>query len=216
MKFNAVIFDLDGTLINTIEDIADAFNRVLRKSGYPTHQTEEYKYLVGDGARNAAKYALPEDSRDDAMVERLLSEYIDDYKDNWDNKTVPYEGVVAMLNQLSDLGIKTAVFSNKPHANTLRCVNGFFPDYNFDVVLGQSDDRPRKPDPAGAVLIAEQMGITVDKFLFLGDTSVDVKTALAAGMMPVGAQWGYRDEKELRDAGAEMIISRPEELLGLV
>jgi len=216
MTYKAVLFDLDGTLLDTIEDIGDAVNRVLEQNGFPAHNMYTYSRFVGDGATNLIIRALPEDKRIDTIIHACLDTFLEDYGRNWNVKTAPYDGIPELLDTLTARRLKMAVLSNKPHEYTIKCMAGFLPDWNFDVVLGQRDDVPRKPDPAGALEISKQLNIPPSDFLYLGDTEIDLKTSIAAGMFPVGVLWGFRSAKELQENGAKELIKRPLDILNLL
>lgn len=216
MRFRAILFDLDGTLLDTLEDLGDAANRVLKKNGFPVHDMDAYRSMVGDGAVVLIRRALPEDRRNDDTIRACVQSFLEEYGRGWKIKTRPYDGVTEMLEALVALGIKMAVLSNKPDGFTKRCITEFLPDCTFDMVLGQSDSIPLKPDPAGAKEIAKCMNIPPSNFIYLGDTAIDMKTAVSAGMFPVGALWGFRTEKELRENGAQVLIKKPQEILNLL
>jgi len=216
MTYKAVLFDLDGTLLDSIEDLGDSLNRVLDQNGFPTHNRDAYCRFVGDGATNLIKRALPEEKRMNTIIRSCLDAFLEDYDKNWNVKTRLYEGIQELLDALASRGIKMAVLSNKPHKYTIKCMDGFLPDWNFDVVLGQRDDVPRKPDPAGALEIAEKLQLLPSDFLYLGDTETDMKASIGAGMFPVGVLWGFRSAEELRDNGAKVLINKPLELLELL
>ncbi|MGD9158530.1 MAG: HAD family hydrolase [Desulfobacteraceae bacterium] len=216
MFFKAVIFDLDGTLLDTLSDLGDSMNSVLERHGFPSHDLESYKYMIGDGVEALVKRALPESINDEDSVIKFIAEYRSEYKKNWNNKTGPYAGIVELIESLHSLGLKIAVFSNKPHDSTEICVREFLPFDKFDIVLGHRPEKDLKPDPGGALEIAEQLNIPPDQILYLGDTSVDMKTAVAAGMYPVGVLWGFRTESELLESGAKELINRPAELLRII
>jgi phosphoglycolate phosphatase len=215
-KFDAVLFDLDGTLLDTLRDIADACNRVLAERGYPPHPIEAYRYLVGDGARILWARALPEGQRDDETIDACLAAYIDEYARGWNMHTQPYECVGEMLDALVSRGVQLAVLSNKPHPFTVQCVETFLARWQFHTVRGQDEQFPRKPDPASALHVAEQLGTTPDRILYVGDTATDMQTATAAGMYPVGVLWGFRERAELEANGAKRIVAYPRDLLPLV
>ena len=216
MTYKAVLFDLDGTLLDTIDDIGDAINRVLKQNGFSTHNMDTYRRLVGNGALNTIIGALPEDKRIDSVINPCLKAFQEDYSRNWNVKTRAYDGIPELLDSLTDRGVKITVLSNKPHRYTKQCMDGFLPDWDFDVVFGQRDDVPRKPDPAGALEIAEKLDLSPSDFLYLGDTEVDMKTSIDAGMFPVGVLWGFRSAEELKENGAEVLIKRPFEALALL
>ncbi len=216
MPFKAIIFDLDGTLLDTLEDLASAANRVLEKNGFPTHDMNAYRYMVGDGAVVLMRRALPEDRRSDVTIHDCVQAFRAEYEREWKIKTRPYEGVAEMLNALAAHDVKMAVLSNKPDDFTKRCVSEYFPQWTFDLVLGQRDSVPLKPDPSGALEISRFLNISSSQFVYLGDTAIDMKTAVSAGMYPVGALWGFRSGQELLENGARLLIKRPTELLRLL
>jgi len=208
-EIRAVLFDLDGTLTNTLHDIAFAMNRALTLNGLPAWPEDAYRYLVGDGAKKLAERAVREHTD---MQAKVLNDYQQYYQEHACDTTRPYDGVPEMLDRLHAMGLKLCVFSNKPHQDTLTVVRRYFPDVPFDVVRGQVEGVPVKPDPAGALLAARSAGVEPARFLYLGDTATDMRCARNAGMTPVGVLWGFRDEKELIENGAARVIARPEEL----
>ena len=216
MFFKAVIFDLDGTLLDTLSDLGDSMNSVLERNGFPVHDLESYKYMIGDGVELLVRRALPESINDTDEIAEFIAEYRAEYKKNWKNKTMPYDGIIGLIESLHSLGLRLAVLSNKPHDSTEMCVEEFLPFDRFDIILGHRPDKNPKPDPAGAVEITEKLNIPADHILYLGDTGVDMKTAVAAGMYPVGVLWGFRTESELSESGAKDLINKPEELLQII
>ena len=214
--YRAVIFDLDGTLLDTLEDIGDAVNRVLSARGFPVHPIDAYRFFVGNGVAKLVERALPENKRDAETIRSCLDAYRADYSRHWNVKTRLYDGVSAMLDALTARVLKLAILSNKPHDSTRECVREFLSKWSFDVVFGQRDGVPLKPDPAGALAIAHTLGIPPAACLYLGDTAVDIQTAIAAGMTPVGALWGFRPMEELRESGATILIQEPLQILGLL
>lgn len=216
MFFKAVIFDLDGTLLNSLDDLGDSMNNMLERHGYPVHSIESYKYMIGDGAALFVKRALPDSIKEADKIKEYLAEYRAEYKKNWRNKTRPYEGVVELIEELHSHGIKLAVLSNKPHDSTEMCVREYLPFNKFDIILGHRPGKDLKPAPGGAFEIAEELNISPYRILYLGDTSVDMKTAVAAGMHPVGVLWGFRDKDELMENGAKKMIKKPADLLEIL
>ncbi len=216
MRFRAALFDLDGTLLDTLEDIADSANAVLEHAGFEAYATEAYAVFVGKGVRNLIERALPEGSRDDATVTRITAAMVEEYSIRWADKTRPYDGIDTMLDQLGSLGVRMSVFSNKLDDLTRLSVEKLLPGKAFEIVMGAREGVPRKPDPAGAVEIASRMGLAPGEFLYLGDTDTDMQTAIAAGMFAVGALWGFRDEAELHEAGARELVRSPAEVVALV
>jgi phosphoglycolate phosphatase len=213
VRLKAVVFDLDGTLIDSIEDLADSMNTVLRSLGHQTHSVESYRYMVGDGVRNLVERALPETAQDDSTLKLCLDKFKEEYRMHWAAKTHPYEGIPDLLSELETREIRMNILSNKIDHFTKLTVSRFFPRNTFDYVIGALPTIPKKPDPSGALLIAHKLGIPPHQFLFLGDTNTDMKTAVAAGMFPVGALWGFRPEKELRESGASEVILYPTALI---
>ena len=216
MPYKAVIFDLDGTLLDTLEDIGTAVNRVLVRKGFAQHPIHLYRQFVGEGARRMIMRALPEEHRDEITVQDCLEEYLVEYERCWNKTTRLYKGIPELLDRLVSRGIKPAVLSNKPVAFTRQCVSELLSSWRFDAVIGESEKMPRKPDPQGALSIAEQMNIDPKDILFVGDSGVDMKTAKAAGMFAVGALWGFRDRDELQQKGADVLAQHPMEILQLI
>ncbi|MDR1045611.1 MAG: HAD family hydrolase [Candidatus Adiutrix sp.] len=209
--FNAVVFDLDGTLLDTLGDIADSINEVLGAEGLPLRTREEVRLMIGHGLEMALTRALPEDRRSPAQARPLARRVIDIYHGRQTETTKAFPGIADLLDDLKGRGLGLAVLSNKPHPNTLEMVEYFFPGI-FQIVLGLRPEVPAKPDPAAARETAAFLGLSPSRILYLGDSEVDMKTAAAAGMFPVGADWGYRTRAELAAAGARKIIASPSEL----
>lgn len=213
--YKAVIFDLDGTLLDTLEDLADASNRVLADAGLPVHSLDQYRYFVGDGLITLITRIVPAPLRTEERIQAMAMNFREIYAQNWNVKTRLYKGVDTLLDNLRERGIVMNVLSNKPHDFTQLCVREFLGDWPFAQVLGNRDGLPRKPDPAGALEIAHRLGISPSEFAYLGDTAIDMKTALDAGMYPVGALWGFRTAGELQGGGAALLAARPEDMLQL-
>jgi phosphoglycolate phosphatase len=210
----AVLFDLDGTLLDTVDDLADCMNAAVTGEGCPASPVEKHKLMVGDGVANYVLRALPEDRRaDKELIQRVTRKYRELYSRSWAIKTRPYDGIEEMLEALTRKGLRLAVLSNKPDGFTREMVGHFLGRFKFDVVRGAVEDMPLKPDPSAALAIAAEMGIEPSGFLYVGDTATDMKTALAAGMFAVGALWGFRTRQELEAAGAKALIERPTQLL---
>ena len=209
----AVLFDLDGTLTNTLQDIATAMNRALRRNGLPEFPVDAYRYLVGDGAKKLAERAVRDRQ---ALRDAVLADYQAYYETHNQVATHPYAGIPELLAGLTERGYRLCVLSNKPHADTVNVVAHYFPQVDFALVRGQVEGVPVKPDPTGALAVASALGIAPEAFFYLGDTSVDMRCARRAGMRPIGALWGFREEQELREAGAERVIRVPQELLRIV
>jgi phosphoglycolate phosphatase len=215
-RFDGVLFDLDGTLADTLEDLADAMNRVLRREGLPEHTYAEFRRMIGHGIHQLVRDALPADRREEATVTRCFALMMADYGEHSLVKTQLYAGVPELLRALRDAGLELAVLSNKAHEPTRRIVAALFADDVFAVVAGAQPDVPLKPDPAGALLIAASLGLEPGRMLYVGDSPTDMHTALAAGMTPVGVSWGFRTRDELAEAGAGAVLDDPRELLGLL
>jgi phosphoglycolate phosphatase len=216
MKYRAALFDLDGTLLDTLEDIASSMNVVLSSRGFPVHAVDLYRHFVGDGMETLVRRTLPPASSDDAeLLAACLRDMRREYSRRCYDTSRPYPGIPEMLHGLSRSGIKLAVFSNKPDDFTKEMTAFFFPDIRFVMVLGLSPDVPRKPDPTGAFIIAREARVAPGEFLYLGDTATDMKTAAGAGMFAAGAAWGFRGEKELRENGARAIVNAPGEVVSL-
>jgi phosphoglycolate phosphatase len=209
----AVVFDLDGTLADTIEDLANAVNRMLAGRGLPEHDLTHYKLMVGDGFRNLVTRALPESHRSGDYIELARAEASADYALRCLERTAPYPGIEELLAALAARGVAAAVLSNKPDALTKKVIAGLFPDDRFAVVRGEMPGFPRKPDPASALDLCARMGVLPSETLYLGDSGVDMKTAAAAGFFSLGALWGFRGEKELSEAGANALLHSPLDLL---
>lgn len=213
---HAVIFDLDGTLLDTLADLADSGNAVLAALGLPQHQKDAYRYFVGLGIEELVRRMLPEDRRDPATIQEAGALTASEYKRRWKDKTRPYDGVLELLKGLRERGLPASVLSNKPQHYTDLTVDEFFPGRPFRFVRGARPEVPNKPHPAGALALAKELNLTPGTIVFVGDTATDMKTARGAGMLPVGALWGFRDEAELRENGALHIIARPADLLALL
>jgi phosphoglycolate phosphatase len=213
MGFAAVVFDLDGTLLDTLSDIAWSANHVLVQHGFAAHAKDDYLQLVGEGVQRLFWKALPEEARDDQTIERCCEAFRGVYAGHCNVETRPYQGVGELLGELQRRAIVMAVLSNKPHSATTQCVETYFAEAPFQIVLGQREGVPRKPDPVGALEIAEALAVRPEACAYLGDTGTDMQTAAAAGMYPVGALWGFRSKQELMENGARALIARPQELL---
>lgn len=214
MRAVAVIFDLDGTLLDTLGDIAAAMNRALAAVGHPGHDVAAYRAMIGEGARTLAERAAPPLVAVPGAIDALLVRYQAAYADAMVDTTRPYPGMVEVVDALVARGVPLGVLSNKPDAPTRRLVELLFPG-RFAQAFGQRDGVPRKPDPRAALELAAILGAPPATTLFVGDTAVDMATAKAAGMVAIGVRWGFRPE-ELEAAGAARIIDRAEAILALV
>lgn len=211
----AVIFDLDGTLLNTIDDLGDSVNYVLKKHNYPTFSIEEYKYKVGNGMRKLIERSLPENKRNDETIEQVLAEFMAYYGEHKMDKTAPYDNIEQLLKTLKQKGVKTAVVTNKAHISAKPLMDEVFPDL-FDAVIGQKEGVPTKPDPTSVFAVLKELGVSADECLYLGDSGVDMQTAKNAGIFGIGVLWGFRKADELIENGAKKLIGKPQELLELL
>jgi phosphoglycolate phosphatase len=212
----AVLFDLDGTLLDTLDDIADCANAALSMNGYPVHDTEAYKYFVGSGVDALIKRIVPGGSVSPEELESVNKNYAELYAKHATDKTRPYDGVLELLEALKSRGLKSAVVSNKPDPATRQTVAYFFGDGSFDFVIGNRPGMPLKPDPAIALLAIKSIGSQPERCLYVGDTGTDMTTAQNSGCVPVGVTWGFRERDELLSCGAKFLIDSPEELLALI
>jgi phosphoglycolate phosphatase len=217
MRAEAVLFDLDGTLLDTLEDLGDSMNAALASLGFPPHSLKSYRYFVGDGVRVLALRALPETRRtDEELVSLCVKRMREEYGRRWNVKTRPYAGIPELLDALAERGVRMCVLSNKPHPAVIEVMRFYFGKWEFAAAFGEQPEFPKKPDPAAAFEIARLVGVPPEAFLYVGDTDTDMRTAVAARMRPVGALWGFRTEGELRGAGAEVLLARPQDLVSLL
>jgi phosphoglycolate phosphatase len=212
----AVLFDLDGTLIDSLEDIAGALNDTLAELGLPTHAIDDVRKLVGYGAAELVRGALPDDRRDPAAEAEVLARYRARYRAHLVVRTRPYDGVEAMLEALEADGVPKAIVTNKPHDATLEITQRLLGRFRWDAVLGQQPGVPHKPDPSGALEIARRLGVDPGACFFVGDSDTDMRTSTNAGMIAVGCLWGFRGREELVRCGARHLVAHPRELLPLV
>jgi phosphoglycolate phosphatase len=212
----AIIFDLDGTLLDTLADLADSGNATLAALGLPGHEQDAYRYFVGLGIEELVRRMLPEDRRDPETIKAASGVMAAEYTRRWKDKTRPYPGILALLETLRQRGLPVCVLSNKPQKYTDLTIEAFFPGWPFTHVRGARPEVPNKPHPAGALALAAELGLAPGSIVFVGDSATDMRTAHGAGMLPVGVLWGFRDEAELLENGARHIIARPDELPGLL
>lgn len=216
MSYRAVLFDLDGTLLDTLADLAAAGNAALRAMGLPEHPVEAYRYFVGDGMERLVRRLLPAECGDAATLAACGARMRAEYAARWADTTRPYAGVAELLDALAARRLPLAVLSNKPDEFTQLCVARLLPQWRFEVILGAQAGWPRKPDPATALEIARRLAVPPADVLYLGDTNTDMQTATAAGMFAVGVLWGFRTANELLAAGARVLLAQPTELLDLL
>lgn len=218
-RYRAVAFDLDGTLLNTLEDLANAANAALATAGYPQHPVAAYRQFVGNGLQMLVRRALPSGEADrlgpDGFAE-LVRRTGDNYAGDWAVATRPYPHIPELLKALCERGVPLAVVTNKPHEWTLRMLAHYFPDKPFLFVQGAMPELPHKPDPAGALEAARRLGVRPNETAFVGDSNVDMHTTANAGMGAVGVAWGFRGAEELRQSGADHLLYDPLELLELI
>ena len=212
-----IIFDLDGTLIDTREDIANACNYALEQCGFPPHALEDYNMLVGRGIDNLFRGALPEGHKDEVLVAKMRSIFVPYYNEHKCDFTRPYEGIMEALEVLSQKGLSFAVASNKYQEGTEQLVEKFFGKYDFLRILGQREGKPIKPDP---LIVAEAMegipGITAEQVVYCGDSDVDMQTGIGAGVKTIGVTWGFRTREELAAYSPYALIDHPSEIEGLI
>ncbi len=216
MGCTAVIFDLDGTLLDTLKDIGLAMNRVLARHRFPEYPLGAYRRFVGDGAEVLVRRTLAPGRAAEHEIPGYVREFKEEYGLSWNVRTRPYPGVPELLRELARRGTPAAVLTNKPHEFAVRCIEAYFPGYRFAAVLGERPGRRRKPDPAGALEAAALLRAAPRQVCYLGDTDTDMLTAAAAGMVPVGVTWGFRPEEELRESGARHMLRSPAELLTIL
>lgn len=216
IRIDAVVFDLDGTLLDTLQDLADSANAALEQLGYPTHAQDAYRRFIGGGLRDLVERILPTGEREDDQVETCIQELRRQYEPRWAATSRPYPGIADLLDTLSRSQIPMAVLSNKPHDFAVVSVQRLLQPWSFAIVRGADALTPPKPDPTGALYVAAALDVAPQHVLYVGDTPIDMDTAAAAGMVSVGVTWGFRGEAELRDHGAQHVIHRPVELLDLI
>ncbi len=215
MGIKGIIFDLDGTLLDTIADLAYSVNTVLTHYGYRTHPVEAYKQFIGDGMTMLIQRAAGANGTEDEIT-KLVAELKDEYAKNWNRETKPYPGVHDLLKELSNKKISIAVFSNKSHEFTVAMAEHYFPDTAFSVILGLQDSIPRKPDPYGGLLIARTMGIEPSHIAMIGDSVTDIEMAHTCGMYSIGVSWGYRPVTLLLQHHPNAIAHAPGDIIRII
>jgi phosphoglycolate phosphatase len=214
--YKGIIFDLDGTLLDTLQDIADSMNAVLKAAGYPERPLDNYRYYVGEGITPLVRNALEDIVRPEKEILFLAEEMESLYRLNYAKQTKPYEGIGELLGLLCNMPLRLGVLSNKPDAFTKKMVELYFPETCFETVRGAQAGVPKKPDPSAALAVADQWALNPAEILFVGDSRIDMETAVNAGMAAVGVLWGFRDETELRQYGADYILRSPAELMDIL
>ncbi len=215
MKFKAVLFDLDGTLVNSLKDIADSINKVLQERNLPTHSYEVVNDFIGSGLHVLVTKALPETQRSPEIIDATFEAMMNHYRENCTNKTYAYEGIPELLKELKSKNIKLAVLSNKADELTKKIGKTLFPN-DFEIVMGLKSEQTKKPNPIVALEISKDLGCTPEEVLYVGDSGIDMQTAKNANMFAVGVVWGYRTKEELLTEGAQTIIEHPLHLLELL
>lgn len=214
MKFKAIIFDLDGTLVDSLFDLGSSMNKVLLRHNYPIHAMDRYRHFVGNGMRKLVERALPNTFEHD--IEFYLDELLTIYADNCLMKTQTYTGIEALLQQLKDASIQMAIITNKKHELTDKIIEDLLSDFTFEAVMGDLNDGKRKPDPYHTLAVMETMGVRPSEVLFVGDSNVDIETAQNAGVESCGVLWGFRTKTELIDAGATYVVEKPSEIFEII
>ena len=208
-----IIFDLDGTLLNTIADLGNACNYALRMMGFSEHALSTYNYMVGNGVRKLVERAVPD--ADKETVDKLLAHFREYYDEHCTDETLPYPGIPELLKDLTDRGIAVGVASNKYEAAVEKIVTHYFPDIPFVALLGQTEDRPTKPDPSIVFSLLNEFPTPKREILYVGDSAVDMETARRACVESVGVTWGFRPGSELRNAYADNRVNKPSDILRL-
>jgi phosphoglycolate phosphatase len=214
-RFKAVIFDLDGTLLDTLADIGNAANAVLAERGHPTHDLEAYRHFIGDGVATLFQRILPKGLPTPETVAKCVSEFAVSYGRRWNENSQLYPGIADLLDELVRRNVPIAILSNKPQDFVGVCVSKFLSAWPFDPVLGQREGIPRKPDPAGVIEVAQSLKVSPEECVYVGDSSVDMLTAKNSGSLAVGVAWGFRPVDELIKYGASRILDSPMQLLEL-
>lgn len=215
MKFKGIIFDLDGTLVNSLEDIADAMNSVLQGLNFPTHSYDTYQYFIGSGLRNLVSKALPATVNNETEIDRCYHLMLSAYRTICTRKTKAYDGIFELLDELKSRNIKLSVFSNKADDLTKEITATLFPDY-FYPIMGLTTESLKKPNPFKTVEISKNFGLKAEEIIFIGDSDIDMQTATNANMCAVGVLWGYRPEEELISNGAKYVLNHPSDLIDIL
>lgn len=217
MKIKICIFDLDGTLINSLYDLADSMNFALKKNNLPVHEREKYRKMVGSGISVLADRAIsPTEKADPEIKEKVLADYNIHYKEHCMDLTRPYDGIEETLSNLEEKGISFAVLSNKPDSFSKLIVKTLLPNNNFSAVWGKKDEFPRKPDPTAVLAMIDELGFTAKDCLYIGDSDIDMITAKNAGFIKCGVSWGFRSIDELKNSGADFIAETPNDIIKLI
>ncbi len=210
-----VIFDLDGTLVNSLNDLADSTNFALKECGFPTHSLESYKYFVGNGIQNLTAKTIPEEFRTDENCKKVYDAFMKYYRVHYKDKTKSYNGIMKLVKDIKALNLKIAVVTNKSQEMALKVVEKLFGN-EFEIVFGKQENYPAKPDPTLTLKTMADLGATPTECIFVGDSGVDMQTAINAGCNSIGVLWGFRSEEELKDNGADYIVDDPNEILSII
>lgn len=213
--FKLAIFDMDGTILDTLIDLAEACNHALRKGGFPVHEVDEYRNFVGRGPAYLVEQALPADNRDGATVKKTREAFAEYYEAHDMDATKPYDGVIGAMESIREAGVGVAVLSNKPHGYAIHLSEVYFPGL-IDLSVGSRDGVPLKPDPAPGLEIMRHFGASPDETVYIGDSGVDMQTGKRLGAYTVGVSWGFRPKSELQEQGADVIIDKVDELCKII
>nr|WP_295778020.1 HAD family hydrolase [uncultured Intestinibacter sp.] len=214
MKYNTVIFDLDGTLLNTLEDLGDSVNFALKSFGYPTRTYEEIRSFVGNGVKDLVTKAVP-DGTDEETTLKCLQTFKDHYKTNMQNKTAPYDGIIDLLEELNSKGVKLAIVSNKYDFGVKNLNKYYFKDL-IPVAIGEREGIRKKPAPDTVLEAMKELGSKENNSIYVGDSGSDMLTAQNAHIKSIGVTWGFRDAKSLLESGADFLIDSPKQLLEII
>ena len=214
-QIKAILFDLDGTINNTVTDLAQSVNYALNKNGLPTHEEDAYKLFAGNGMRVMVQRAMPEGLKEGELFEKVVADYAEYYAVHSMDNTAPYSGIPELLSELRNRGYMLAVVTNKPDVQAKPLLEAMYPA-TFDAIIGQTDATPAKPDPTMPLEAMRLLGVTPQECVFVGDSGVDIQTGINSGAYPVGVLWGFRGSEELLANGAKELISQPSELLTIL
>ncbi len=214
--YKGIVFDLDGTLLDTLRDIRGSINRILEKDGYPIHSLEEYHKFVGSGIYHLCEAALPSEGRYDSNVRRYIELFREDYSNHWHDETIPYEGIKKTLALLQEMKIELGVLSNKPEYFIEPMLKHFFPEIKFFYAQGNVPELPAKPEKESAAYLMKALKYNPADYLFVGDSDIDIYTGHNIGMKSIGVSWGFRTVSELEEAGADWIIDKADEIIEII
>jgi len=213
-NFKAILFDLDGTLLDSLDDLSECANSAIASKGFPIHTTADYKVFVGDGVQALIKRACPEGT-DQHTLDECIALMKNFYSENWSKHSTLYPGIADLLTRCSELKISLNILSNKPDSFCKKIAEHYLADWKFDLIRGALDEFPLKPDPSSAINIIKKSNFSANEWIYLGDTDTDMQTASNANLKAVGVSWGFRSSEELLQNGANLVINSPLELLDL-